>query len=197
MTDDREYTDRLIESGGARWKRMLNVQAPYGWNLRRLQPGRVLDVGCGIGRNLAHLGGNGVGVDTNPTSVEEARRRGFEAYTIDEVDGGILVGKRFDSLLFAHVLEHMARNEALDLVGAYLGYLRPGGQVIVIVPQEAGFASDETHVEFLDASDVEEILAEHGVVTSRSYSFPLPGPAGRWFRYNETIVVGASTIPGR
>lgn len=197
MTDDRDYTDRLIASGSAPWKRMLNAQAPYRWNLRRLRPGRVLDVGCGIGRNLSHLDGNGVGVDTNPTSVAEACRRGFEAYTVAEVDGGVLVGRRFDSLLYAHVLEHMTSEQAVDLVGAYLGYLRSGGRVIVIVPQEAGFASDDTHVEFLEAADVEGILAENGVVTSRSYSFPLPRPAGRLFPYNETVVVGTTASPGR
>ena len=33
-------------------RRMLPTQAPYRWNLRRLRLGRVLDVGCGVGRNL-------------------------------------------------------------------------------------------------------------------------------------------------
>ncbi len=190
MTDDRDYTDRLITSGDARWKRVLDVQAPYRWNLRRLEPGTVLDVGCGIGRNLAHLDGDGVGVDTNPTSIAEARRRGFEAHTVDDVDAGAIDGRTFDALLFAHVLEHMTRAEAEDLVARYLEFLEPAGRVIAIVPQEAGFASDATHVEFLDAADVASILAGHGFTIERSYSFPFPRLAGRWFRYNETIVVG-------
>lgn len=189
MTDDRSYTDRLVTLGGARWKRILHVQAPYRWNIRRLDPGFVLDVGCGIGRNLGHLDGRGVGVDTDATSVAEARRRGFTAYTVDEVEGGAIDGMAFDSLLFAHVLEHMTRKEATALVGSYLGYLRPGGRAIVIVPQGAGFASDDTHVEFLGADDVSRLLTGHGLEVARSYSFPLPRAAGRWFRHNETIVV--------
>ena len=190
MTDDRDYTDRLVTAGGARWKRVLNVQAPYRWNLRRLEPGRVLDVGCGIGRNLEHLDGDGIGVDTNPTSIEEARRRGFEAYTVDELTNGALEGEEFDSLLFAHVLEHMTRAEASALLGAYLPYLRPGGAVIAIVPQEAGFASDATHVDFLDAEDVITLFEWNGIALDRSFSFPFPRATGRWFRYNETIVTG-------
>lgn len=190
MTDDRDYTERLLTVGGARWKRLLNVQAPYRWNLRRLDPGRVLDVGCGIGRNLAHLDGAGVGVDTNATSVAEARRRGFEAYTASEVEAGAIDGRTFDSLLFAHVLEHMTGAEAGELIARYLRYLRSGGRVIAIVPQEAGYASDDTHVEFLDAPDVAALLRENGLSVDRSYSFPFPRAAGRWFRHNETIVTG-------
>lgn len=190
MTDDRDYTDRLVTAGGARWKRALNVQAPYRWNLRRLEPGRVLDVGCGIGRNLEHLDGDGVGVDTNPTSVDEARRRGLEAYTVDELTDGALEGEVFDSLLFAHVLEHMTRSEASSLLAAYLPYLRPAGGVIVIVPQEAGFASDATHVDFLDTDDVITLFEHNDITLDRSYSFPFPRVTGRWFRYNETIVTG-------
>jgi len=53
------------------------VQAPYRRNLRRLVGDRaVLDVGCGIGRNLANLGPGSVGVDHNahswPTATSAA-----------------------------------------------------------------------------------------------------------------------------
>ena len=51
-----------------------------------LSPRSVLDVGCGIGRNLHHLDGNGVGVDLNPHSVQVARQQGLTAYTTDEFD---------------------------------------------------------------------------------------------------------------
>jgi SAM-dependent methyltransferase len=69
-TQDREYADRLIRLQTARWKRPLHVQAPYGWNLRRIQPGLVLEIGCGIGRNLMHLHGNALGLDHDRFAIE-------------------------------------------------------------------------------------------------------------------------------
>jgi len=95
-------------------------------------------------------------------------------------------------LLFAHVLEHMPDTEATDLVRSYLRYLRRGGKVIVIVPQEAGYASDETHVNFLDGDDVAAVLTTCGLRVVRSYSFPFPRVAGRIFRHNETVVVAST-----
>ena len=183
--DDAAYTERLK---GARWKRVLNTQAPYRWNLRRLGLGYVLDVGCGIGRNLGHLDGNGVGVDLSPTSIAEARGRGFTAYTAEEFPTcPDAQPERYDSLLFAHVLEHMAHAEASDLVGQHLPYLRRGGTVVIIVPQEAGFASDPTHVEFVDREAIKDIEDTHGLNSVRLYSFPFPPAVGKTFLHNETI----------
>ncbi len=169
---------------------MLGVQAPYRRHIRRVVEGRVLDVGCGIGRNLQHLDGNGVGVDINPHSIEVARSNGLTAYTSDEFAASPdATPNGYDSLLFAHVLEHMTPDEAADLLGVYLPYLREGGRVVVIVPQEAGFRSDSTHVTFLDLDALAQIETGHGLVREAGYSFPLPRPAGRFFTHNETVAL--------
>jgi SAM-dependent methyltransferase len=188
VTADRDYTARLEAETARGWKRALGVQAPYRRHIRRVVEGRVLDVGCGIGRNLHHLDGHGVGVDTNPHSIEAARRGGLTAHTaagfadsLDAVPGG------YDTLLFAHVLEHMPPSEASGLLGSYLTYLRPGGRVVVILPQEAGFRSDPTHVHFLDLDELARIEEEHGLTREAGYSFPLPRVAGRWLTHNETV----------
>lgn len=188
MTADRDYTARLEAETARGWKRALGAQAPYRRHIRRVVEGRVLDVGCGIGRNLHHLDGRGVGVDTNPHSIEAARRSGLTAYSAEEfADSADAMPGGYDTLLFAHVLEHMAPSEASGLLGRYLPYLRPGGKVVVIVPQEAGFRSDPTHVSFLDLDDLARIEEEHRLTREAGYSFPLPRAVGRFFIHNETV----------
>ena len=56
-TAGQQYTERLKHLSGPLWKRVLDVQAPYRWNLKRLEPGHALEIGCGIGRILGQLDG--------------------------------------------------------------------------------------------------------------------------------------------
>jgi SAM-dependent methyltransferase len=189
-TGTSRYTERLVALEGARWKRWIPVQAPYRWNLRRLALGRTLDVGCGIGRNLAHLPAGSVGVDPNPHSVAIARERGCDARTPEAFRAATDLPAAFDSLLVAHVLEHLTPGEADALVAEYLGRVRPGGRVVLITPQEAGFRSDGTHVTFLDHAALGDLLRRCDCAVDRTFSFPLPRAFGRVFPHNEFVVVG-------
>lgn len=189
-TQSDDYACRLATLEGRRWRRWLDVQAPYRWHIRRLRPGLVLDVGCGIGRNLAHLHGRGVGIDHNPACVAIARSRGLAVYTPDEFARSVDAGPgRFDSLLVAHVLEHLDGGDATELLHTYLPYLRADGRLIVITPQEAGQRTDPTHVRFVDFVASRRLASALGwrVVTERS--FPFPRAVGRVFPYNEFVVV--------
>lgn len=189
-TRDATYTERLTRLEGARWKRLLDVQAPYRWNLRRLGLGFTLDVGCGLGRNLVNLGGNGVGVDHNAESVRAASARGLTAYTPEEfLRSSYAVEGRFDSLLLAHVAEHMSEADAVSLLRSYLRYVRSGGNVVVICPQEKGYTTDPTHVRFLDLQAMRSLCEQVATSVQRSYSFPFPRFAGKVFPYNEFVVV--------
>lgn len=185
------YTERLENLGEAGWKRWLDVQAPYRWNIRHLDLGFTLDVGCGIGRNLLHLDGHGVGIDHNPDSIEVARQRGCTALTLADFDGSEHARlASFDSLLLSHVVEHMGLDEAVELVGRYLPFVRPGGKTVLIAPQEAGYRSDETHVEFMDFDKLGAILERAGLEQERGYSFPFPRMIGKVFLHNEFVAVG-------
>jgi len=189
-TAGEDYTERLRRLGGARWKRLLDVQAPYRWNLRRLRLGHTLDVGSGLGRNLANLDGNGVGVDHNAASVEHTRAAGFEAYTVEEFFGSLHAHPgAFDSLLAAHLLEHLPAEQAREVIASYLPYVRPGDTAVFITPQERGYASDASHVRFVGFAEAAQTCQELGLTVTRQFSFPFPRPLGRVFAYNEFVTV--------
>jgi len=186
-----EYARRLQTLSGARWKRVLDVQAPYRAHLRRLHLGRTLDVGCGTGRNLAALDPGSVGVDHNPHSVEIACKAGLPAVTIEQflADADLSRPAGFDSMLVAHVVEHLLPGEARDVLASYLPMIRPAGRVVMITPQERGYASDSTHVTFTDLAALDVLARDLGLVPERSYSFPFPRFVGRVFTYNEFVQV--------
>jgi hypothetical protein len=83
----------------------------------------------------------------------------------------------------------MTAGEASALLRAHVDSLRPGGRCVVITPQEAGFRSDPTHVDFIDFARAEAVVRDAGLTPLRQYSFPFPRPVGRIFKYNEFITI--------
>lgn len=195
-TQDPRYTARLVAMQSVWWKRRLNVQAPYRWNLRRFNPGFTLDLGCGLGRNLINLRGNGVGLDHNSDFVAIARSRGLNAFTPNEFHASSFdAPNRFDSILLAHVAEHMTEQEAVKLLSDYLYLLKPQGKVILITPQESGYNSDPTHVQFMDFETLGRIVRKIGLLPLKEYSFPFPRALGRFFKHNEFVSVSNKPTP--
>jgi 2-polyprenyl-3-methyl-5-hydroxy-6-metoxy-1,4-benzoquinol methylase len=189
-TKDSEYTAFLTKRQGAWWKHIFDVQAPYRWNLQRLRLGLTLDIGCGIGRNLKNLKGYGVGIDHNLQSIEIARQHAFIAFTPEEFYASKFnTRQRFDSILLAHVAEHMKQLEVVELLAKYLPLLKDNGRVIVITPQEAGFRSDASHVEFMDFAKLRFIGEQLDLSVVQEYSFPFPRFVGSFFLYNEFVSV--------
>jgi 2-polyprenyl-3-methyl-5-hydroxy-6-metoxy-1,4-benzoquinol methylase len=185
-TSGEDYAQRLQAKQHVWWKKALNVQAPYRWNVRRQQLGRTLDVGCGIGRNLEHLDAGSVGVDHNAASIAVAREQGLTALTVEEWEASDLRRPdSFDAILLAHVIEHLDAETGEALLRDYLPYLRPGGKVFLVCPQERGYASDATHVRFTTGDDLVELARTVGLEPDPWFSFPLPRWAGKAFVYNE------------
>jgi len=191
-TSGEDYARRLQAKQQVWWKQALNVQAPYQWNLRRQRLGRTLDVGCGIGRNLETLDPGSVGVDHNAHAVAVARERGVTALTVAEWDSsGLRAAEAFDGMLLAHVIEHLTGAEAVSLLRDYLPYVRPGGKVFFVCPQERGYASDPTHVRFTTGEDLAELAREVGLQPQPWFSFPFPRWTGKVFVYNEFCLLAA------
>jgi glycosyltransferase involved in cell wall biosynthesis/SAM-dependent methyltransferase len=189
-TEDPAYAERLQRLQCSWWKGLLDVQRPYRWNLRRLRLGFVIDVGCGIGRNLQNLGGQAVGVDHNPDAVRIAQRRGFDAFLPAAFHASrYAIPDRFDSLLLSHVAEHLPFEETVGLLLEYLQFVRRGGRVVIETPQEFGFRSDHTHVHFVDFRELAHLARAAGLKPQSLYSFPFPRFMGRLFKYNEFVLV--------
>ncbi|GLZ52734.1 class I SAM-dependent methyltransferase [Actinomycetospora sp. NBRC 106378] len=186
-TSQSAYTERLSGLQTARWKRVLDVQAPYRRKLRSIVGGRrALDVGCGIGRLLSHLPAGSLGVDHNEHSVAYCRRIGLDAVTVDELGEP---SATFDALVAGHLLEHLPEGGQPSLLLEYLPWLRPGALVILICPQERGYLSDSTHLTFCDHAKLARYCEEVGLTVQEQSSFPFPRFAGKWFVYNEFVTV--------
>lgn len=189
-TRNESYTKSLIRKESKWWKQLFDRQAPYRWNIRRLKLGFILDLGCGLGRNLGHLKGNGVGVDHNPHSVAVCRSRGFTAFEPTEFRATDFAREgAFDSLLIAHVIEHNEMHDAENLLREYLPYVKQNGTVVMICPQERSFKTDHTHINFSDFEKLGKLGNALGLKEERHYSFPFPRSVGRIFSHNEFVVV--------
>ena len=98
-----------------------------------LEPGRLLDVGCGKGRFLAaarDAGWDVVGIEFAHASAEAARANGVDVHEGDFLDVALPGG--FDAVTLWHVLEHLP--EPLAAVARAADLVRPGGRVVISVP---------------------------------------------------------------
>lgn len=189
-TADEAYAQRLEAISNVWWKRLLDVQRPYRWQLRRLGLGRTLEVGSGVGRLLKALPAGSLGIDHNPFSVKICRKQGLHSMTTEEfLASDEARPDSFDSLLMAHLMEHLSREDGLALLKEYTAYVRPGGTVCLVCPQERGYASDATHVVFYDGPDLVDVAREAGLEPGKPTSFPFPRWMGKAFIYNEIYVL--------
>jgi SAM-dependent methyltransferase len=97
---------------------------------------RALDFGCGVGRlliPLAEVSEQAVGVDIASAMLEEAarncarygRRNVRFARTLEELGAA---GRGGFTFIHSHiVLQHLEAQHGLDIIGALLGLLEPGG----------------------------------------------------------------------
>jgi 2-polyprenyl-3-methyl-5-hydroxy-6-metoxy-1,4-benzoquinol methylase len=145
----------------------------------------VLDAGCGFATTSQYIqrGANRVvGIEASGEAVVKARQRiqqviQADLTNIDEVRGA-LGARRFDTIIFADVLEHLPW--PVGVLRSYLELLKPDGTVIISLPnvglwsarlahlfgsfnyQETGVL-DHTHLRFFTRRSARQLLDAVGL----------------------------------
>ena len=123
-------------------RRMIGAQREMERVLDAVEPApgsRLLDFGCGNGR-LAPLvrGANYIGVDSNPSYIDDARRKygsaNVEFICADLLNLGDLDIAPVDSVLSIGVLHHLDDEVAEAGVRSALSILKPGGVLFTMDP---------------------------------------------------------------
>ena len=169
----------------------MDETAPYAyfedvnWGLLRLWGNRtgkdVLDVGCGFATTSQFIQSRGntvVGIESNAQAAATARTRISEVLHADLLQAPDIGGRKFDTIIFADVLEHLPW--PTGVLRKYTGLLKPEGTVIVSLPniglwsvrlgllvgrfhyQDSGVL-DRTHLRFFTRSSAIEMLRSAGL----------------------------------
>lgn len=140
------------------------------------QPGRLLDVGCGVGdlaAVFARRGWSASGIEPSPQAAAHARAAGVDAVTGTLADAPWQDGE-FDAILFNHSLEHIDDPAAALAAAARL--LRPGGLLAIAVPNfgswqrrffgSAWFQLDlPRHLQHFDRDSLDALVRSAGLRT--------------------------------
>ena len=133
---DRDYELQTHQAEDRHWwyrgRRTVIERVIAG--LQPPQPARVLDAGCGSGRNMVDLGRYGAvtGVELAPASIDKARAR-----DVGEVVAGSILempfpDDSFDLAVTLDVIEHL--QDDLGALRELRRTVAPGGALLVTVP---------------------------------------------------------------
>jgi SAM-dependent methyltransferase len=136
---DRDYEQQTFQAEDRHWwyrgRRTVLEHVMDGLDVGR--PGtalRILDAGCGSGRNMVDLARRGTvtGVELSPPSVEKARERGCG----EVIEGSVLempfAEASFDLAVSLDVIEHL--EDDLGALRELRRVVAPGGALLLTVP---------------------------------------------------------------
>jgi SAM-dependent methyltransferase len=170
-----------------------HIQRPFVRFFRGASP--VLDIGCGRGiflGLLAATGIEGIGLDHSDEAVSFCRGRGFDVVKEDARGYLSRTSRQFGGIFCSHVIEHLAYDEALELIGLSARALRPGGVILLVTPNSLDLATmsetfwlDPTHVRPYPTGLLKSMLENCGLRVVRERQF-----VGHW------SLIGRKRLPG-
>jgi SAM-dependent methyltransferase len=101
----------------------------------------VLEVGCGEGNFLQRLPAKPVGLELNENAAAVARGKGLSVLTESIQEHSLNHAAECDTVCFFQVLEHITHVN--EFIRAAIRSLRPGGRLIVSVPNSDSFIFKE------------------------------------------------------
>jgi 2-polyprenyl-3-methyl-5-hydroxy-6-metoxy-1,4-benzoquinol methylase len=165
--------------------------------IERIQgrPGRLLDVGCGIGTELEvarDRGWQAKGIELSAASLRVARSHGLDVVGTPLAEAG-LSGAAFDCVTVNHALEHIPH--VRPMLAEVRRVLRPSGLLFVSVPNvgawphrvgahRLGLAFNDDHYLFFTPATLDRLLRRSGftvmgITTPRWLDFQR-GPASTY-----------------
>jgi len=196
--DDTYWTETIDPDGVVRDRFAERDQ--YVANLRpeldyidQLEPGRVLDIGCGPGWLLSALdpGWKKHGVEISAAAAEHAARHG-EIF-IGPFEDAAFEPRSFDLIVMYHVIEHLP--DPVEALALALELLRPGGQLLLGTPDfDSGCARrfgnqyrmlhDPTHISLFSNDSMHRCLRDAGFQIDR---VDYPYFETQWFNRDDLL----------
>lgn len=166
------------------FRRRARIRAGAAIAMLPARTGTVLDAGCGRGELLDALRACGLpakGVDISSAAVEKVRHLGLEAEALD-IEKDKIEGS-FDAITCLEVLEHL--EEPLTVLKKLARSVRPGGHIIVSLPNEGNFyhgiknffAPNPAHLHRFNHGKALELFESAGLLVRRRRPLPL---LSRW-----------------
>lgn len=127
-------------------------------------PLRILDVGCGTGKNIEafRVLGSTEGIDISPDAVAYCKKRGMKAVHVGDATDTTYPNHLFDVVVLFDILEHADDHTILKEM---YRLLKPGGLIVITVPAYAWLWSrwDEVlhHKRRYSASSLRHLLVYH------------------------------------
>ena len=188
LSDYHELKYKLMEEENIslfpkRYEVMLN-------ELRHLEKGRLLDIGCGEGvllENAKILGFDVTGVDCSEYAVEMCHKKNLDATCLDIEGQGLPFNEEFDIVIAAEVIEHLY--DSYGFLASVNKCLREKGLLFLTTPNSAQLVyrvlcmlgktptgiSSPLHIRFFSLSHLLSICRDQGFKLEKNLacaSFP-------------------------